>query len=106
LGKPSKSLLQKNLIFEMKVPMVEIREVLPEVAKPSVSSVKEEVIGVTGRFNSLFGKATQKLSVKEPDVIAETQSVEVETEQLTDVSSKTEKVSVTGKLKGLFGKAK
>jgi len=100
------SIAEESNRVEMKVPMVEIREVLPEVAKPSVSSVKEEVIGVTGRFNSLFGKATQKLSVKEPDVIAETQSVKVETEQLTDVSSKTEKVSVTGKLKGLFGKAK
>jgi len=107
LGKAKQeSIVEESNRVEKKVPVVEIREVLPEVAKPSVSSVKEEVIGVTGRFNSLFGKATQKLSVKEPDVIAETQSVKVETEQLTDVSSKTEKVSVTGKLKGLFGKAK
>ena len=89
---------------EIKAPMVEITDVLPEVAKPLVSPVKEEVSGLTGRFNSLFVKANQKSSVKESDVIAEVPSVKVE--QLADVSIKTEKVSVTGKLKGLFGKAK
>jgi hypothetical protein len=96
---------EKETLIELKETVEDVPPAPLDIKQRSVSPVKEQLGGVTGKIKNLFGKAKQETKLSEPEPVQikqeepKIQPMSVEAEQLPETVVKGQ----LGKLKNLFG---
>jgi rubrerythrin len=107
LGKAKQKPIEINSeVDEIKEPIIETDLPIAEIDLTSLSSYKNQEVGVTGRFKNPFRKTKQEPIEKEVDIVEVKEEIVTDTEQVSVSPVKQQGVGLTGKFKNLFGKAK
>jgi hypothetical protein len=107
LGKAKQKPIEINSeVDEIKEPIIETDLPIAEIDLTSLSSYKNQEVGVTGRFKNPFRKIKQEPIEKEVDIVEVKEEIVTDTEQVSVSAVKQQGVGLTGKFKNLFGKAK
>lgn len=107
LGKAKQKPIEINSeVDEIKEPIIETDLPIAEIDLTSLSSHKNQEVGVTGRFKNPFRKTKQEPIEKEVDIVEVKEEIVTDTEQVSVSPVKQQGVGLTGKFKNLFGKAK
>jgi hypothetical protein len=102
----------KETPLELKNNEEPVLSVSTDLKEASISLVKEQSVGVSGKLKSLFGRTNQETIATGPELeeikeeIIESQPIVTEVQQsLSATSVKEQMAGMTGKFKSLFGKA-
>lgn len=102
----------KETPLELKNNEEPVLSVSTDLKEASISPVKEQSVGVSGKLKSLFGRTNQETIATGPELeeikeeIIESQPIVTEVHQsLSATSVKEQMAGMTGKFKSLFGKA-
>jgi len=102
----------KETPLELKKNEEPVLSVSTDLKEASVSPVKEQSGGISGKLKSLFGRVNQETIATEPELdeikeeIIQSQPIVTEVQQsLSATSVKEQMAGMTGKFKSLFGKA-
>ena len=102
----------KETPLELKNNEEPVLSVSTDLKEASISPVKEQSVGVSGKLKSLFGRTNQETIATGPELeeikeeIIESQPIVTEVQQsLSATSVKEQMAGMTGKFKSLFGKA-